>query len=374
MLKIANIVFNSFVNDSRVLKESISLSNHGWHVEVIAHLDKGLADFEKCDNFFIKRFIYFDRKIVKNKFDKLKIYFRWIQKSIKYVKDFDVLHCNDLNTLPIAFVVKQFFNKNIKIVYDAHEHESERCHYSNLENKIFRFVESFLLKYVDGVITVSESIAEDYVKIYKIKKPSLVLNAPLYIEIVKKNIFRKKFNIPEDYLIFLYQGGLSAGRGIIEFANLIKNKKNVAYIIMGYGSLENEIKKVCANSDNVYFHEAVSPDILLNYTASADIGVCIEENLCKSWDFALPNKMFEYYMANLPIIVSGLYEMKKFVKENNTGYVIDNIFDQKEFDVIFEDVINTYKDKLKNIKRVKGIYNWEEQEKVLLNVYGELEK
>ena len=67
MIKIANIVFNPFVNDSRVIKESVSLANNGYIVEVIAHLDKNLIDNEKQENFTVRRFSYLDRKVTKSK-------------------------------------------------------------------------------------------------------------------------------------------------------------------------------------------------------------------------------------------------------------------------------------------------------------------
>ncbi len=54
--KVANLVFNSFINDSRVMKESISLANNGYEVYVLAHHDKNLAINENKDNFSIRRF------------------------------------------------------------------------------------------------------------------------------------------------------------------------------------------------------------------------------------------------------------------------------------------------------------------------------
>lgn len=372
MKRVANIVFNPFTNDSRVLKEAISLTSGGYSVSVIAHGDKGLPKEEEVDGFRVVRFNYLDRSVTKSKAEKLKIYLAWLRDVIGYVKEFDILHCNDLNTLPIAFIVKKFYNKNVKVVYDAHEYETERIHQSSIEKKIAKIIEKFLLRYIDSIITVSPSIADAYVVDYGIKKPTLIYNTPRYIEVEKQDIFREKFKIPSHHLIFLYQGGLSAGRGILEFARLIKDKKDVAYVVMGYGVLEEEIRQLSTTQDNLFFHQSVSPDILLDYTSSADIGVCIEENLCKSWDFALPNKMFEYYIAKLPIIVSGLYEMKKFVKEYDTGYVIEDIFDKDEFDNKFDEIVKRYKDKLPNIDKINQIYNWQEQERVLLRLYKEL--
>jgi glycosyltransferase involved in cell wall biosynthesis len=193
------------------------------------------------------------------------------------------------------------------------------------------------------------------------------------MEIEKKDIFREKFNIPKEHLIFLYQGGLQPRRGILEFFELVKDKKEVSYVIMGFGALRNQIIELTKIHPNLHFHEAVLPDVLLDYTSSADIGVCIEENLCKSWNLGLPNKMFEYYMVDLPIVVSGLQELKRFVVDNGTGYVIEDIFDKKMFTTLLEKIVPTYKDKSENITTVKKIYNWQEEEKKLLRAYAQLD-
>ena len=371
-MKIANLVFNNFTSDSRVLKESISLANGGYEVEVIAHGDRGLDKFEKKKNFTIRRFSYLNREESKSIFSKLGAYLNYLRLSAKHCKTFDIIHCNDLDTLALAFIVKTFYNKQIKVVYDAHEHETERHHQSDFDKKILKVVERFLLKYVDKTITVSEPIADEYAKLYNIERPIVIYNTPEKIDIEKKDIFREKFNIPKEHIIFLYQGGLQPRRGILEFFNLIRGKEGVSYVIMGFGHLKDEILELTKTESNLYFHDAVSPDVLLDYTSSADIGVCIEENLCKSWDMGLPNKMFEYYMVGLPIVVSGLQELKRFVIENQTGFVIEDIFDQEEFNRLFPTILEKYREKYKNIEKVKNIYNWQNQEKKLLKLYGEL--
>jgi len=371
---VANLVFNSFENDSRVLKESISLANGGYEVEVIAHLDTGLNAYEKTENYIIRRFSYINREQGKGILSKLGGYLRYVKLSVQHCKNFDILHCNDLDTLPIGFIIKKFFNNKIKIVYDAHEYETERHHQSKFDKKVLKIFEKFLLKYVDKMITVSDPIADEYANLYNIERPTVVFNTPFHMKIEKKDIFREKFKIPKEHLIFLYQGGLQPRRGILEFFELVKDKKEISYVIMGFGALKDEIIELTKEHSNLHFHDAVLPDVLLDYTSSADIGVCIEENLCKSWNLGLPNKMFEYYMVGLPIVVSGLQELKRFVVDNKTGYVIEDIFDKQMFTALLEEIIPTYQDKNESIARVKKIYNWQEQEKKLLETYAQLNR
>jgi len=371
MKRVANVVFNSFVNDSRVLKESKSLLKMGFQVEVIAHGDKNLRGYEEKDGIVIKRLFYLDREITTSKIQKLFVYLSWMRESVKYSKNFDVIHCNDLNTLPIGVIVKIFFNKDVKIVYDAHEYETEINGLSGIQKTLTKKLEKYLIKYTDAVICVSDAIADEYVRLYDIKKPVLVLNTPAYKKVVKKDIFREKLGISKEKTIFLYQGGLSSGRGIeilLETFKQIDDDKSVI-VFMGYGPLEESIKQESKNYENIYFHQAVTPDILLDYTSSADFGILFYENNCLNHYYCSPNKMFEYLMAGIPVIVSNLYEMKRLVEHNHLGVVAKENTPQGLKEAIKTAILLDKKELQENIERVKEIYNWEEQEKVLLQIY-----
>jgi len=374
MVKVASLVFNSFINDSRVLKESLSLVNHGYAVSVVAHHDKGLNREEQRGKLTIQRVAYLDRSVTKSKWGKLKAYLNYLRESIAYAKGFDILHCNDINTLPIGVIIKKFYNKNVKIVYDAHEYETETYALRGVQKKITKFTEKFLIKYADSVITVSDSIANEYVKLYNIAKPALVLNTPPYKEVVKQDKFREAFGI-EGKTIFLYQGGLGKNRGIellIEVFKEIDNDESIM-VFMGYGDLEAFIIDSEKESKNIYFHKAVSPDVLLDYTVSADFGISTIEESCLSYRYCLPNKLFEYIMAEVPLIVSNLPEMRKVVEENSIGVVVEEPSLQSTIKAIKEALSLDKEEILLNLKKVKAIHNWEEQEKVLLKVYKELD-
>lgn len=375
MLKVASLIFNPFVNDSRVLKEALSLQTHDYDVTVIAHGDESLKDDEIVNGFKVKRLGYLNRKITKNKFAKLGAYLDYIKKAVSYSKEFDILHCNDLNTLPIAVIIKKYFNKNVKIMYDAHEYETEMKGMQGTQKYLIKWLERDFIKYADKVITVSDSIANEYARLYDIPKPELVLNAPPYRKIVKKDIFRDTLGIVKDQTIFLYQGGLSPGRGIEILLEAFKDSEhNSVIVFMGSGPLEHVVKEHVKNYNTIFFHEAVSHDVLLDYTCSADYGILFYENNCLNHYYCSPNKMFEYLMAEIPVIASNLFEMKRLIQENTIGVVARENSPDGLREAIKEAVMIDKSLLGNNIKKVKEMYNWEEQEKVLLEVYSELSK
>lgn len=153
----------------------------------------------------------------------------------------EIFHCNDLYALPPAYIIKKFFNKDVKIVYDCHEHETEAGVYLGkpLLKWLAKIFERKMIKAVDSVITVSDSIAQDYVRLYQIKKPHLVMNCPNYKRYRSFNLFREKFNIGEDKTLFLFQGEYLQGRGVeklIEiFKELEKVNESLALILLVYG-------------------------------------------------------------------------------------------------------------------------------------------
>ena len=361
MKKVTSIVLNNFKNDSRVLKENISLQKAGYEVQVVALHEESLKEYDKVQNIQVHRVKLKSRGWSKHKLVQLLKYFEFIYKVVKQYKKSDIIHCNDLNSLPIGVIIKKFFNKNAKIVYDAHEYEiNDVPNQSQRSIKIKYYVEKFFIKYADKVITVSNAIADEYVKLYNIEKPALVLNTPPYKEIQKKNIFRETLDIKEDQTIFLYQGGLSKGRGIEILLEAFKSidNKNAVIVFMGYGSLENMIKKTSKEYKNIYLHQAVSTTALLDYTSSADFGISTIEDSCLSYRYCLPNKLFEYLMAEIPVIVSNLYEMRRLVKINRIGIVAEENTPQGLKKAIKE-AVKLDKEELKtNIQKVKTIYNW----------------
>jgi len=62
---------------------------------------------------------------------------------------------------------------------------------------------------------------------------------------------------------------------------------------------------------------------LLEVSADANIGFSLIKPISKSYEQALPNKLFEYALAGIPIIASKLPEMEKVIIEYKIGYTVD---------------------------------------------------
>ncbi len=359
------VLLSAIDNDSRVKKEINSLEKAGWRPKVFSLNGK---QSEADEHVVIRHKI---RRTILPGIALLLLYAKFLRFIYLHAQHAIAIHCNDLIALPLGVALKLLTFGRIKVVYDAHEFESNQVPYqSRLSIRLLQIVEGLLIRFADAVITVSDGIAEEYARLYKIEKPVLVLNCPPYQEVQKKNLFREELGISSDRTIFLYQGGLAKGRGIEilldAFAELESSK---VIVFMGYGPLDGMIREYAGRRQNIFFYPAVGPDVLLSYTSSADFGISTIENSCLSYYFCLPNKMFEYIMAGLPVIVSNLPEMKRVVEENGIGVVAKENTAEGLREAI-QCATNLDKEKLKaGIASCKSRYNWEAQELQLKSVY-----
>jgi glycosyltransferase involved in cell wall biosynthesis len=357
-------------NESRIFKEArfISSLNKFDKIILFGVGDDNLKNNEQYnDNIFIKRIKLFNikKRSIQYLYYYLYIFIYLITKRPKQV------NIHTLEFLPLSIICKFF---SLKVIYDTHELETEKNNLHGIRKSISKVIERIFIKFTDKVIVVGDAIAYDYKALYPfMEKPSVILNCPNYVNIEKKDLFREKFKISSSKIIFLYQGDFGIGRNIEKLINVFSKMDNdKALVFMGDGPLEYMVKESSERYDNIYFQQAVSPSVLLEYTSSADVGLSMIENTSKSYNYCMPNKMFEYMMAELPIIVTNLFEMSNFINNNNIGYILKNDSIEEIMEIINR--IDKYKIKVftENLKIAKNKYNWEEQIKILEKIYNDV--
>lgn len=369
---VALLVLNPFTNDSRVLKEAQSLKRAGYDPFVVALHEPGLAERELVHGIAVHRVRLLSRGWPKVLPAQLFKYFEWLWRAFLLARKAAIVHCNDLPTLPAGAVARMLSRKRTRVVYDAHEFEiNDVANEPRWKIRIKSLMERFWIRHADATMTVSESIADEYVRMYGIAKPALVLNCPPLAPLPEADLFRSTLGIASDSLIFLYQGGLAPGRGIESIIAAFKAMSDNSRVVvfMGYGPLATMIQDAAATHGNIYYHPAVSPDVLPAYTASADVGLCLIENLCLSYNYCLPNKLFEYLMAGLPVLVSDLQELRRFVRQHPVGPIVatDAQAIRNTATGIDRIQISAYR---QAVHTARTIFHWQAQERELLRVYA----
>lgn len=374
-----HISMTSFTHESRVLKEVNTIINHSniQNVYIAALHENNLVENEKISTgLFLKRFRlktrFLPKSIVFQSFKYVEllfqVYFFYRNKNIK------ILNIHTLALLPLGVFFKFLFNA--RLVYDTHELETETRNLRGVKKVLAKILERLFINYCDNIICVNQSIADWYRKKYQLDYlPKIALNTPVFKDLKKKkDLFRQEFNISEETTIFLYQGGLTTGRNIellLEAFYKIKSSKS-AIIFMGYGPLEEKVKRYAEKTSNIFFKPAVSQELLLDYTSSADIGFVIIDKGSLNNLMSLPNKLFEYAMAGVGVIASDNIEIKKFVQNYDCGICLEDVNSKSIINTIR--LITDESIKLFSINALKMFKenNWSHQEKALIDIYKKI--
>ena len=278
----------------------------------------------------------------------------------------DYILSNDLDTLTACFFASKL-KRNTELVYDSHELFSEgpELQGRNFVKGFWRKLEDIFLPRIQKAYTVSQSIVDFYGNRYK-NNMGLIRNLPL----LKRNIIHQEVSFPTRNKVVLYQGILNPGRGLNPMIQALHFLEGVDLVIIGYGKVEDELKAFVHQEgmeNRVHFLGRVAHEILPNYTAKADVGIVLEEPLGKSFEYSLPNKLFDYIHAELPIVSGNLIEINAIVKEFKVGIAVES-YDSKEIAIAIQRLLNdeSLRNEIKENQRLaKEVLCWENEEKKL---------
>ena len=284
---------------------------------------------------------------------------------------FDIIVANDLDTLLGSYLASQLKSK--KIVYDSHEYFTEVPELVNRKfpKKVWKHLEKKILPRIKYAYTVSECIAKTYFKLYGVKM-QIVRNVP-YLN--KRS--QEKENIENDSKTILYQGSLNIGRGLEQMIDAMEFIDNAKLIIIGDGDITNQLKERIQSKkleNKIELIGRIPFEDLMIETSKADLGIALEENIGLNYYYALPNKLFDYIQAGVPVLVSPFPEMQKIVKKYDIGTVYDHKTPQALADKINEilDLENRYQKWKDNTRKAAQELCWENEEKIIIDIYSKL--
>jgi glycosyltransferase involved in cell wall biosynthesis len=243
----------------------------------------------------------------------------------------DIYHAQDQTALPACYIAARVRRK--PLVFDAHElplSDKNLRRWRRLHALSTRLL-AHMIPYCVRVITVSSPIAQEIRKRYRVKEVCLIRNVPTYQVIQKSERLKNHLGLSPNVRIALYQGGLQSNRGLdrlIRAAPFLAQGNMI--ILMGKGpkEIQSQLEALIASegvSDRVKILPAVPYEELLDWTASADIGLNIfppDYSLSIRW--CLPNKLFEYLMAGIPVLTSDLDAVVEVIKTYDVGQIVSS--------------------------------------------------
>ena len=241
------------------------------------------------------------------------------------------------------------------------------------------WMEKWLIHRTENVITVSNTIASELARINHIPKPLVVRNVPKFFEFPTAGLLRSAAGWGEDCPIILYQGGLVKGRGIEYLMQGVAKVPEVYLAILGDGPMERNIASLAkdlAIENRLYKPGKVALNSLLEYTRDGTIGTCLYENTCLNNYYSLPNKLFEYLMAGVPVLASDFPDLRQVTLGAEAGCVVDPSNPQEIADTLRTMLSDRAKlaEMAANARRAAlESYNWEKESQKLLALYNEIQ-
>ncbi len=330
-VRILHLTHTDIPSDNRILKEIVALAEvpgfQLYGIGICQHL--GAKDTNALPQAKIISVVLAMRKLrfipdpIRHFMVAIEMMMRLLLQGLKVRPN--VVHCHDTPVLLVGALLKYWFNA--QLVYDAHELESNKNGQSPAVAKMTLWVERLAWPSVDHLISVSPSIIDWYKQHLGPKPSSLILNSPYFSPVngelqgvTKPRYFHEKFGIPAEVKVFLYLGLLVSGRGIDKMLEVFSARNVTSHVVfVGYGGLEEKIQSVKGSMGNIHLHPPVPHEDVVHLSRSADFGLCIIENVSLSDYYSLPNKLFEYAFAGIPVLASDFPDISRVVQQYGLG-------------------------------------------------------
>ncbi len=362
-------VINDLSTDQRVNKVCCTLQKIGYEVTLVGRKQRKSLELTKRDYKTKRMFLLFEKGPFFYLEFQIRLFFYLLFQRA------NVLVSNDLDTLLPNYLISKL--KSTNLVYDSHELfcEVPELKANPIKKKIWKKLEQWIFPKLKNVFTVNDSIAKIYTEEYNVDV-KVVRNIP-YLSAQKNIEFKSKtdLDLPTNKKIIILQGaGINIDRGAEEAVIAMQYVNDSILLIIGSGDVINILKKIVSDlklHEKVTFVGKVPFEKLLQYTHHADLGLTLDKDTNVNYKYSLPNKLFDYIHAGVPVLASNLVEIKKIITTYSIGDCTEDDTPEhiaSKINTILNDY-NTLQLWKNNLKIATIDLNWEKEELQLIEVY-----
>lgn len=337
---IASIVLNGVAGDSRVIKTTKAAEEAGYRAILF-----GLGDSLEPQELDVEGTKVI---LVRNPVLDLKKRGLWspahkpfrlmvemaaeaIAAEVQKVRP-DLVHSHDMLGLKVGSVVTRALaahGRPVPWVHDLHEYVAGLTTLSPESVALFVEYERLYLRQTDHLITVSPALADVVTSRYKLATaPTVVLNAPAYqpeFEVSAPDV-KSALGLGRDKKLVVYVGGAKEERGCRTIVEAVASLPDVHLCFVSNSDRYIGTLRTLAESLGMgarfHTHPYVASDQVTTFIRTADVGT---HGLIHypNGEVALPNKLFEYLQAGVPMALSDVASMKGFLEEHGVGRVFE---------------------------------------------------
>lgn len=244
----------------------------------------------------------------------------------------DVIHVHDVHLLGIAARAKDrayLTAREPKLIYDAHEYVRGLATFTPGIVASWTDLEDEYIDRADHVVTVSEGLAGMLSTDHDLaKRPTVIMNTPNDARRSARSI-RRDCALPNNVCLVVYSGGIDPSRGVgtlVEAMGLIGD----AHLALVAGHESEYLRSLLAEastkgySDRIHLLPFVDPAEVSSYLSSATVAIHPLVAGPLNHEIAMPNKLFEYMHARLPVVVSNCRAMAEHVRETGIGEIFES--------------------------------------------------
>ena len=327
-VKIVMLLSQAFYPDPRVYKEAKALSGQGYEVTILAwDRQCDFPEYDKYDGIKVER-IHIKAGLGKGLtiYEFLKwVLFYWKVLLILLRREFSVIHCHDLDTLPIGYIIGKL--KKAKIIFDAHEPN----YYAYWPSKhfifvfILNFLERYLAKKSDCIIVTNSYQVNKYLKLRN-KDIRLVPNYP------ESSIIRDSMKRSNNVVTFGRIGAIYHDTGVKEtieaFDDAHRENPDIKLILIGrivrgyekvLESIMNDNRKRYIEIKGEYnYHDL--PQIY----EEVDVSIMAYDQKSLWFKNITPTKFFESIAQGVPVIATDIGGIGEIIVKEDCGILIDD--------------------------------------------------
>jgi glycosyltransferase involved in cell wall biosynthesis len=353
--------------DLRIIKECTSLAGAGYKVTLIAPHPRD----EKTGGVQIRGVPMVEGRFRRMTLTVWRIYREAVRQRA------DIYHFHDPELIPMGLLLKA---RRKKVIYDAHEPYPQKIlckawipiKLRPLVSHVFAVFERIACVLFDHVIVVDRWTAATL----PVGHVTPVANYPLLTPVQS---MKHKDRSVSGKRTLIYAGGLDEDRGLqfmLEVARLLLDR-NVELHLLGEFA-KPEAERQIRELHNVSYFGFQPLETLYDHMRSADIGLALFQPV-PAYLYAGEgtNKLFEYMFCGLPVIASNFSNLRQIIKNTECGLCVD----PKRPDQAARAILHLLaRPKLREQLGENGrnavlkTYNWEMEEKKLLDVYRNLGK
>lgn len=360
-------VTNDLSTDQRVDKVARTLLTLGYEVLLVGRTHSGSKKLEERSYQTNRFLLLFEKGPFFYAEYNLRLFFYLLGRRAT------VIVANDLDTLLAGYLASVI--TRTRLVYDSHEYYTEVPEIQDRPwvKKTWTRIEKSIFPRLKVVFTVNKSIADIYKEKYG--NEILVLRNVPEQKKLPPPLSRAELGLPENRSIILLQGaGINIDRGAEEAVMAMKYLHNSLLLIIGGGDVLNALKKQAEQEslqEKVMFLPRQPWEKLMQYTRCADIGLTLDKDTNLNYRYSLPNKLFDYIQAGIPVLASSLPEIMKIIQQYDIGMLIDHhdpehIAKKITFMLSEKNQLEKWKE---NLKLAASELCWEKEASILADVY-----